>query len=248
MDIRKKFPGAFGREETEFETLRQYNDYLEEVENLISNLKDSIDVPASEARLNTLASAKADIKSGNGDSNQGLKSAEDEGSGLRGGYAAKLANTKIDLKKSTARKLPGGKKPFVRDLSATSKDAATSVSTAPVQGIKGLKPIRAPAAPKPYDPFDGVSIEWQYHTARTDYEHPWLEKAKTDPMITAGGYDVGEYRGRALLEAFEGLGVFVEDEVGERDKEGVENGDASSLASPVMAQLTEGKGGGDDVF
>lgn len=49
------------------------------------------------------------------------------------------------------------------------------------------------------------------------YEHPWLDSARTDPQITAGGYDVREYYARTMLEAFAGLGCFVDAEVAARE-------------------------------
>ena len=101
----------------------------------------------------------------------------------------------------------------------------------PIFEIKGLKPVVKPEPEKPYSAFEGLEFKQEYYVLQESYEHPWLDKARTDPMITTGGYDVGEYTTRALLEAFAGLGVFIEDEVEKRDSaadEGVAQ-DADSL-------------------
>lgn len=38
-------------------------------------------------------------------------------------------------------------------------------------------------------------------------------------MITAGGFDLREYYARTLLEAFAGLGCFIAEEMGARDRD-----------------------------
>ena len=58
-----------------------------------------------------------------------------------------------------------------------------------------------------------------YYILQEYYEHPWLEKARSDPQITAGGYDVKEYYTRTMTEAFAGLGCFIAEEVAERERE-----------------------------
>ncbi|KAL8806161.1 MAG: hypothetical protein Q9223_004921, partial [Gallowayella weberi] len=50
--------------------------------------------------------------------------------------------------------------------------------------------------------------------------HPWLDHARTDPSILAGGYDLREYYQRTMLEAFAGLGCFIEEEMGGKKEEG----------------------------
>lgn len=83
--------------------------------------------------------------------------------------------------------------------------------------IAGLKKVIETEPNKPYDPYGGMVLERQYYVLHDQYEHPWLEKAKTDPQITTGGYNVGEYCARAMFEAFAGLGCFIEDEIAARD-------------------------------
>ena len=83
-------------------------------------------------------------------------------------------------------------------------------------------------------------IKHEYYYLRDHYEHSWLDNARSDAQITAGGYDVREYCARAMMEAFGGLGVFVEDEIREREEmadKGV--GTASAAAA--------GGGGGEGV-
>ena len=118
---------------------------------------------------------------------------------------------KVVLKKSTARRTAAEKSR--QDAIKVDNGAAVT----PAYTIAGLK---APTAPEPeqvYDPFAGYVLKTEYYTLQKDYENPFFERGlKTDPKITAGGYDVGEYCARAMVEAFAGWGVFVEDEVAGR--------------------------------
>ena len=141
---------------------------------------------------------------------------------------------KVVLKKSTARRNAGQK--GVQQ----SKMSADNAAPAPLFEIQGLKPIVAPEPEKPYSAFGGLKFKQKYCTLKETYEHPWLDKARTDPKITTGGYDVKEYTARAMLEAFAGLGVFIEDEVGERD-----NVSGKGIATTAAAAAAGGGEGAD---
>lgn len=49
--IRKRIASIFNKREDDFPSLREYNDYLEEVEDMTFNLIEGIDVPAIEAKI-----------------------------------------------------------------------------------------------------------------------------------------------------------------------------------------------------
>ncbi|KAH7670566.1 CDK-activating kinase assembly factor MAT1 protein [Dioscorea alata] len=49
--IRKRISNIFNKREEDFPSLREYNDYLEEVEDMTFNLIEGIDVPAIEAKI-----------------------------------------------------------------------------------------------------------------------------------------------------------------------------------------------------
>lgn len=144
---------------------------------------------------------------------------------------------KVVLKKSTARRSLADK---ARQQSAAALDNGTA---APLYHIRGLKPVMEMVPAKVYDPFGGVSFKPQYHTARTDYEHEWLEPARSDVQITIGGYDAGDYCKRALVEAFAGLGCFIEDEVS-----GSDNGSAKGVAAAAAAIAGSGSMTGGDIL
>ncbi|MCJ1400306.1 TFIIH/NER complex subunit [Xylographa trunciseda] len=126
---------------------------------------------------------------------------------------------KVVLKKSTARRSVAEKLRLqqAQDLkSAPSKDPFSSVSgnsaADPSFTIRGLKAPVIVEEQKPYDPFGGMSMDTLYYSLQAHYEHPWLENARNDAVITAGGYDVQEYYARAMLEGNAGLCCFIADE------------------------------------
>lgn len=128
---------------------------------------------------------------------------------------------KIVLKKSTARRTAAEKARLAQSNSASSAVMGTGTGTGTGAAestfqIQGLKPVIEAEREKPYDPFGGLSTQREYYTPQEHIDHPWLEKARTDPQITAGGYDLKEYYARTLLEAFAGLGCFVVEEMAAR--------------------------------
>jgi CDK-activating kinase assembly factor MAT1 len=60
VDIRKKVALVFNKREEDFEDLRAYNDYLNDVEDITFNLIEGIDVAQSEARLESYRTKHAD--------------------------------------------------------------------------------------------------------------------------------------------------------------------------------------------
>lgn len=98
--------------------------------------------------------------------------------------------------------------------------------------IKGLKKIKTPEPEKPYDPFAGyVPHKRDYYTLQDHYPSTYLDPIRQDTRMQAGGYDLREYYSRTLLEAFAGLGCFVDEEVSKRD---------ASSASGLSKPATEG--------
>ena len=67
---------------------------------------------------------------------------------------------------------------------------------------------------RPYDAFGGLSLlPARYTLAPTDeYHSRWVDDARSLPEWRTGGYSVDEFLGRAMHEAFCGLGVFVADD------------------------------------
>lgn len=161
-----------------------------------------------------------------------LASREDVLSRLASGRpqdAASIAREgqKILLKKSSARRseeerlrqkqaaLRGEAK---KKTSSSLAAAMTTTTDAEPSLIKGLKKISIPEPEKPYDPFGGLQPDKRdYYVLQDHYPSQWLEQARNNATFAAGGFDIKEYYSRTLLEAFAGLGCFIDEEVPKRD-------------------------------
>lgn len=134
------------------------------------------------------------------------------------------------LKKSSARRSEEEriKRKQAALLGAEGGTVATPVSGVESNGaggadlIKGLKMISVPEPEKPYDPFDGCAdlLRRDYFTLKEEYPSPYLDSIRNNTQMLAGGYDLREYYSRTLVEAFGGLGCFISEEVGNKDKSG----------------------------
>ncbi|KAL8642566.1 MAG: hypothetical protein Q9228_000753 [Teloschistes exilis] len=279
VDVRRKVAQVFNKEESDFETLRAYNNYLEEMEDVTFNLLQGIDVAATERKLASYAAqsapsiAQRDAKAAKERNNQNAQQAAQKEQALLNRSAADRASmtsiaereeshkqsldalaadhqidTKVVLKKSTARRTAAEK---ARDRQRQQQQqqqqpqqpgGPDTAADAEVYRIEGLRAVVEAPPEEPYDPFGGSSFAPSYYTLQPHYDHPWLDKARTDPSIVAGGYDLREYYQRTTLEAFAGLGCFLEEEMGERER-GKEDGDGM-VATEGAAMAA----GGDDVL
>lgn len=241
VDIRKRVGAVFNRRQDEFETLLDWNNYLEEVESLIFDLVEG----TKEERLKADERLKAYRESNMGDIEEnrraGLEQIEMEKRREKAEKEAvrqrrlaalreeeeekldvaknkrevleRLANTDEDANEITQQ----AKKIILKKSSArrTLAERVGSNGSARDSGltIRGLKKKEAPISEKPYDPFGGVDLLPSRYVLQDDYDNEWLSNAKSDTGHMAGGYSLQEYYARTMFEAFSGLGVFIEDEV-----------------------------------
>ncbi|PYH92888.1 CDK-activating kinase assembly factor MAT1 [Aspergillus ellipticus CBS 707.79] len=149
---------------------------------------------------------------------------------------------KVLLKKSSARRSEEErirqKQAALRnsDVKKSGPGAVSSSDKADDLGgsslIKGLKKIKTPEPEKPYDPFMGyVPEKRDYYTLRDYYPNTYLDPVRQDTRMQAGGYDLQEYYSRTLMEAFAGLGCFIDEEISQRD---IAN--ASDISGPVATK------------
>ncbi|KAI8931590.1 hypothetical protein NX059_011244 [Plenodomus lindquistii] len=188
VDIRHRVMRAFNKTEEDFETLRDFNDYLEQVEEINWNLILGIDVEATESRLRRWEDhQKAELNPN------------------------AISRREPDAKKGNAQR---------RGPNAASNPAEqTRTTNAEDTGFRfhGLKKRVAPPKEPPFDPAGGWSMAPQYFTLQDSYDVGWYAQY-TDTYHLAGGYAVQDFCERTLLEAFGGLGVFIEDEIDARGR------------------------------
>ncbi|OAK96568.1 RNA polymerase II transcription factor-like protein B subunit 3 [Phaeosphaeriaceae sp. SRC1lsM3a] len=195
VDIRRRVASAMNKKEDDFETLKDYNDYLEQVEEITWNLILKIDVEATEGRLRRW---------------EEHQKAELNPNAIRRDFEPSVPTDHVVLKKgATQRKTASSNHTPQMTASDMNDDIGFS--------FHGLKKRVAPPPEAPFDPFGGWSIAPQYYILQDDYDVDWLTKQKTDVGHMAGGYDMRDFYNRSLREAFGGFGVFIEDEINARD-------------------------------
>lgn len=222
------------KREDDFETLRDYNDYLEQVEDITWNLILKIDVEETEHRLRRWE--------------------EHQAAQLHPGATRRLIDPDPSLPTDTAHVVlkKGGTQRKAAATTTASTSTPTDAATDKDKGFafRGLKKRVAPPPEAPFDPFGGWALAPTYYTLQDDYDVEWLTAQKNDAAHTVGGYDMRDFYNRALRDAFGGLGLFVQDEVEARNKVSMDAGVATNQAAAVVA----GAGAGardvamDDVF
>ena len=208
----------FDKQESDFETLIDFNNYLETVEEINWNLILGIDVEKTEHKLRKYEEArKAELNP-----NAIRRATEPD--------TSQLSDTShVVLKKGATQR---------RNMLSSSANTPDPAAAGDDVGFvfRGLKKPKAPEPEKAFDPFDGWSIEPQYYELQNDYNHHWFASTAADPGHYAGGYDMREFYSRALCDAFGGMGIFIEDEMTVRETQG--SGDAGIGTQAAMAAAT----------
>ncbi|KAE8447029.1 hypothetical protein EG329_011164 [Mollisiaceae sp. DMI_Dod_QoI] len=266
VDIRKRVGAIYNKRQDEFETLLDWNNYLENVEDLIFDLVEGgkEDKMRAEERLraykeSNLGEIEANKRAGLEEMELEKKRerAEKEAARQRRLLAIKEAEEeKMDVEKSkreVLEKLASGegdakeitemaqkvvlKKSGARRIANEAMLQSNGSSRDPNLTIRGLKKKEAPVAEQAYDPFGGVDLTPSRYILQDEYESEWLSNAKRDPKHLAGGYSFHEYYARTMFEAFSGLGVFIEDEVGSRTQPAA----PSVIGTIAAAEASKGK-------
>lgn len=254
VDIRRRVAAVFNRREEEFETLRDYNDYLNEVEDITFNLIQGVEVEKTRARFEAYQRANqqeilqnASLAEQERVSFQQLQKAEKEAAKqLRQAARREEEEERREVeenKRDVLNRLASGQdaeavtkqgaqvtlKKRMDRVAAAERQRLLHAAAGTANGssnlvIKGLKAKKIAAPEEPVDPFGGLSFERKFYTPQKDYVWVGVQETKNDVLVRAGGYDVRDFTSRALCEAFAGLGVFVGEETGEKDGGGTVTG------------------------
>ncbi|KAI6246755.1 RNA polymerase II transcription factor B subunit 3 [Erysiphe necator] len=238
VDIRKRVDAVFNRRQEDFETLRDWNNYLEEVESLIFDLVEGTREEKMKAEERLKQYRKSNLREIDHNRRMGLEMmemekkrerAEKEAMRLRRRDAIqeaeeakrllkqshenmleRLANTDGDATEITAH----AQKIILNNTSALIDSISTDSNSQSSEGltIRGLKKKEVFIDEKPFDPFGGINLNPTRYAIQEDYESEWLDQAKNDERHVAGGYNFHEYYNRTIFEAFSGLGVIIQDE------------------------------------
>lgn len=254
VDIRRRVAAVFNRREEEFERLRDYNDYLNEVEDITFNLINNIEVDETQRRFEAYQKANereilenASLAEQERLSFQQLQRAEKEAARqLRQAARREEEEEKRELeenRRDVLMRLASGQdaeavakqgaqvtlKKRMDRTAAAERQRQLHAAAGMANGssnlvIKGLKAKKKAESEGPVDPFGGLAFNTQYYSLQSDYVWAGVQETKSDVLVGAGGYDVRDFTSRALCEAFAGLGVFIGEEVGVRDGDGNADG------------------------
>ncbi|CAA3030570.1 CDK-activating kinase assembly factor MAT1 [Olea europaea subsp. europaea] len=176
--IRKRIANIYNKREEDFASLREYNDYLEEVEDMIFNLIEGVDVPAIEAKI-------AEYQRENAEQimNAHARKAEE--------YAAALAASKGQPAQTGV------------DLSSISQEGTgTSAQGQYAPAIAGaVQPRPTGMAPQPIPVGSGHDMLGLEHV---DEEKM---KLRAEKAAKAGGWSAEICKKRALEEAFASIWI-----------------------------------------
>lgn len=266
VDLRRRVNSVFNQVEDDFETLLDYNNYLQMVEDLTFDLVNGSEQKRREAEAQLLQwemDHKPDIernrKAGREAEEQtrrrlqaeqelarqrriaAIKEEQEEKLALARNREAVLDSMATGGQRVQLKKRGGGIK---ADTSTAATTMGSGIAGAPDVGklsIRGLKEKKKAAAPEgPYDPFGGFDFVPSRYKVHSGLSHPLLERFQLDRAHAAGGYSFEEFTARAMYEAFAGLGVFIEDE-----KEvgiGLSAGEVTAMAAGIAATGTVGGG------
>ncbi|KAF2416687.1 CDK-activating kinase assembly factor [Tothia fuscella] len=267
VDIRRRVAEVFNREEVDFDTLKDYNDYLNDVEDVTFNLIQNIDVEEAEAKLDAYAAANKQLIQSN------MKRAKEGVDTFRARQEAAKESAQqrrkaaLQEEEETRREEEEERRNLLKALDAggdaevltrqsqeamryraqirkealaneiSANENANGSAQFTIRGLKKHVEKEEEEEEKPYDPFDGLSDKREYFVLQEDYGWENYDRLNK-PEYSAGGYNIHEYYNRALCEAFSGLGVFIGDSSDEAPPAVASAGAALAAASPMS----------DDVF
>ena len=264
VDIRKRVGAVFNRRQDEFETLLDWNNYLEEVEGLVFDIVEgnAEEKRVAEERLkaykdSNLMDIEENRRAGLRDAEEAKRREGIEKEAVRQRRLAvleeereekldlaktrrdvldKLANTNEDAAKITAQaqKIILKKANARRNL-LEQNTSESSGNEASRLTIRGLKQKKVAEPEKPYDPFGGMDFTPSRYVLQDVYNHEPLSQAKRNIEHMAGGYSMPEYYSRTLFEAFSGLAVFIEDETPDQTRAGTTSPSGSSMAAAEVS-------------
>jgi CDK-activating kinase assembly factor MAT1 len=263
VDIRKRVAAVFNNSEDDFETLRDYNNYLQDVEDLTFALVygEETERRAAEEKLADYEQHhKAEIERNKrrGTEAEALRmKRQKETDAAAAARKAELQREEEEAKKEEAKlnqevmeALQRGEAGSAAEIQARilAKKKATlarmnggHLDIAGPRGvsIRGLRKKNGPSADeedrnKPYDPYAGITLAPTRYTLHDNYESPWLEPAKGQWDHNVGGYSTQEFVARAMFEAFAGLGVVVAEEKASTGASGAKDATAVNKKSGSM--------------
>jgi CDK-activating kinase assembly factor MAT1 len=241
VDVRRRVGAVFNRREDEFEGKREWDDYLEMVEDLVFRIvngdagekrkaEEALREYAEHNRREIEENLKAE-KEEEELARRQQKDAEDRARARRRAVEERRERDRRDIeqaKRGMIEALAGGygdaeeitrkaEKLILEKTERLHNEEIFDDGMDKGLTIRGLKKRTAAIPEGPYDPFGGLDLTPRRYVLQKTYPNDDLKFL--DSSNQPGGYNLQEYYARSMFEAFAGLGVFIEDEVTNRDSD-----------------------------
>ncbi|KAL1931937.1 hypothetical protein VTP01DRAFT_8993 [Rhizomucor pusillus] len=230
--IRKRVSKVFNKRPEDFPTLRAYNDYLEEVEDITFNLMNEVDVAETEARItayeleNKEAIAANEARLAN---EERYKSYQDE---IERQQREQKREEYLKTLEEERRQREQEKAEIIKELATTNKSAQSVIAARHSIALKRSSARRqqqsdssSPARlalpawitasmeqddirDTAMEEFDPLNLQYEYPSGfdvRDSYEDPLTEYIHTSKKARAGGFAAKYSYQRAIGDAFTGL-------------------------------------------
>ncbi|KAI9321916.1 CDK-activating kinase assembly factor MAT1-domain-containing protein [Dichotomocladium elegans] len=231
--IRKRVSKVFNKRPEDFASLRAYNDYLEEVEDITFNLMNEVDVAETEARITAYETENKDSIAANEAriaNEQRYQNYQDE---VERQQREQKREKYLELLEEERRQKEHEKAEIIRELATSSKSAQAVLATRQPIALKRSSALRQQAdssSPNPrsvmpswittsldtdvdmkiqeptdFDPFDLQYVYTTGYEVKDTYDDPSTEYLQSNKRARAGGYAAKYAFFRAINEAFTGL-------------------------------------------
>ena len=233
VDVRKRVSRVFNKVREDFDTLDDYNKYLEELEDIVFNIVNGVDVEATEQKLKEYEeSNKPNIEENNAKRQKELeefKEQEQRKHDLR--MKKNLIERQIEQEAREMKELE--KKEIINTLASGdgTQDATKAVSQVRKSMLKRssarrkqldeiMQALNSSRQAKgedkkhnvPFTPFNGDRTSQHNFDIHDSYYDPFLDELKSKKEYIASGFEVHAVYDRVLTEAFTGLGCYIEQE------------------------------------
>lgn len=232
VDVRKRISNVFNKTRDDFADLDSFNGYLEEVEEIVFNIVNTVDVEATEMKLRQYEeSNKPNIEENNAKRQKEMeefKQEEERKNELRlrkSLLEKQLAQETKELKEIEKKEIINtlANSDNVTDANKTVSQVKKSILKRSSARRKQLDDIMNALNTKqaqekdkkhnvPFTPFNGDRITVKQFHIKDAYYDPFIDELKTKKEYIASGFKAAHVYDRVLTEAFTGLGCFIERE------------------------------------
>lgn len=240
VDVRQRVSKTFNKRREDFATLKEYNDYLEEVEDIIYKLSNDIDVEENQAKLQEYEQKNRSAILENSRRQQ----FDEEQQELRNKYEKERRSKALQLEREmelAEREIrQQAEQDYVKELSTSNANPLTVRAKIQQETLRKIAEKRRqlenqllmPPPPisglfrglhgdgngnekkvqTPFTPFMGDYEKEPLYIPRDDYYDPLMDKIRNNPLCQAAGYIVEDAYKLDLSQAFFGIGVYIEKE------------------------------------